>query len=199
MNSVQRFYRDFDLERHAKRARLSLPLLLKLLNGRRKVLDLACGYGRIAIPLAKKGFEVYGVDISKNLLEKAKRKARASNVKVDFRCGSFLKIPFGDGYFEGMIVIWSSFCHLLNRKDQVKALKEIRRVLEKDGIAIIDLPYYRRITGITVFEGQGKEIELYCFNKKLLKSLSKSAGFRDIRILTETRKGRKRNYLILKR
>src|SRR5689334_1899405 len=50
----------------------------------RRVLDLCCGPGRHAIPLAQKGLEVTGVDFSSFLLDKARENARAADVTPEF-------------------------------------------------------------------------------------------------------------------
>src|SRR5215467_7502587 len=47
-------------------------------------LDLCCGPGRCSIALAKKGFSVTGVDRTKYLLDKARAKARAAKVKIEW-------------------------------------------------------------------------------------------------------------------
>lgn len=56
----------------------------KLFNFKGKeILDLGCGTGRYAIPLAKRN-KVIGVDFNESMLEKAKQKARKARVKIDF-------------------------------------------------------------------------------------------------------------------
>ncbi len=51
---------------------------------RKKILDLGCGTGRHAVELAKRGFEVTGLDLSENQLGRARTKAAQAGVKVDF-------------------------------------------------------------------------------------------------------------------
>lgn len=63
---------DF-LEAEAKRARA------------RSILDIGCGTGRHAIELARRGFEVTGIDLSAAQLRRAREQARAAGVTVDFR------------------------------------------------------------------------------------------------------------------
>ncbi|MCM0082757.1 class I SAM-dependent methyltransferase [Geomonas sp. Red32] len=62
----------------------SLDGVLPLLPGRR-ALDLACGEGRNAIYLARRGFQVVAVDIAEKGLEKGEARAEEAGVKVDFR------------------------------------------------------------------------------------------------------------------
>lgn len=49
-----------------------------------KILDVGCGIGRHSIELAKRGYKVIGIDISKGMLEEAKRRARDAGVEVEF-------------------------------------------------------------------------------------------------------------------
>jgi ubiquinone/menaquinone biosynthesis C-methylase UbiE len=200
---IKHFYKKFDLEKHSKKYKRTapneLPFIIKNIKGKRKILDLACGFGRFSIPLSKKGYDVYGVDISKNLIQKAKEKAKKEKLKIEFKYGTFLKIPYKKEEFEAVIIIWTAFCHLLNKKDQINALKEIKRVSKNEGIIIIDVPYYTKKNKVKIFKGQGLETKIFMFNKKRLKEISKKAGFKKINIITRMKGNKKRNWLILKK
>jgi len=50
-----------------------------------KILDIGCGTGRHSIELTKRGYKVVGIDLSENQLNKAKEKAAAQNLEIDFR------------------------------------------------------------------------------------------------------------------
>ncbi len=50
-----------------------------------RILDLGCGTGRHAIELARRGYTVVGVDLSESMLNKARSKAQAAGVVVEFR------------------------------------------------------------------------------------------------------------------
>lgn len=50
----------------------------------KNILDLGCGTGRHSIELAKRGYNVIGLDLSESLLKKAKEKAETENLKIDF-------------------------------------------------------------------------------------------------------------------
>src|SRR6476646_1505380 len=52
-----------------------------------RVLDVACGTGNTAIPAARAGADVVGVDIASNLLEQARQRAAAENLSVKFQEG----------------------------------------------------------------------------------------------------------------
>src|SRR5687768_7780758 len=59
-----------------------------------RVLDVACGTGNLAIPAAKKGSDVTGIDIAPNLIEQAKARADAEGVKAKFEVGDAEALPY---------------------------------------------------------------------------------------------------------
>ena len=65
-----------------------LEALLQLRPPRR-ILDLPCGQGRHAIELARRGYEVTGMDISPYLIEIARQRARAADVQVRWLTGDY--------------------------------------------------------------------------------------------------------------
>jgi SAM-dependent methyltransferase len=68
---------------------------LALVTGRR-VLDLACGHGRVALPLAERGFAVTGVDLSPRSLELARAAADAQGLDVDLVQSDMREIDFDE-------------------------------------------------------------------------------------------------------
>lgn len=87
-----------------------------------KVLDVACGHGRLLYLLSKefKNLELYGIDINKNAVKIAKKTVPTARIGI----GSVYKLPFKDKYFD-VVVIAASFMHFENPS---KALEEITRV-----------------------------------------------------------------------
>ncbi len=65
-----------------------------------RALDVACGTGNLAIPAARRGAEVTGLDIASNLLEQARERAKAEGVSVTFEEGDAEQLPYSDGQFE---------------------------------------------------------------------------------------------------
>jgi ubiquinone/menaquinone biosynthesis C-methylase UbiE len=108
-----------------------------------QILDIGCGTGRTAIQIAKalknRGY-LYGIDIYEkfaiagNALDTVQKNARIELVdeKTSFQYGSATDVPFEDEKFD--IVNVSSVLHELhNPSDQIKAIKEIHRVLKSGG------------------------------------------------------------------
>jgi ubiquinone/menaquinone biosynthesis C-methylase UbiE len=64
------------------------------------MLDVACGTGNLAIPAARAGALVAGVDIAANLIEQARNRAADKNLTIDFRVGDAESLPFADASFD---------------------------------------------------------------------------------------------------
>lgn len=59
-----------------------------------RILDIGCGTGRHSIELAKRGYNVTGIDLSESQLERAREKAREQNLSIDFRKHDARALPF---------------------------------------------------------------------------------------------------------
>jgi ubiquinone/menaquinone biosynthesis C-methylase UbiE len=107
-----------------------------------RVLELACGTGRIAVVLAERGFDVTGVDISDGMLTIARRKAARCPPAVRNRLTfvhqdmTRLDLP---GRFGLIFIPFRSFQHLLTADLQRQALNAIARHLEPNGLLALNL------------------------------------------------------------
>ena len=93
------------------------------------VLDVACGTGVVAITAARIGARVRGVDLTPELLERARENARIANFEIDFREGDVEALPFEDAAFD---VVLSQFGHMFAPRPDV-AIGEMLRVLKPGG------------------------------------------------------------------
>jgi ubiquinone/menaquinone biosynthesis C-methylase UbiE len=73
-----------------------------------KVLDVACGTGNTAIPAARTGALVTGVDIAPNLLEQARQRAILESVNCQFDEGDAEDLPYSTGSFETVITMFGA-------------------------------------------------------------------------------------------
>src|SRR4051812_48599701 len=64
-----------------------------------RVLDVACGTGVVAITAARAGARVSGLDLTPQLLERAREHVQLAAVAVDFRQGDVEQLPFEDAAF----------------------------------------------------------------------------------------------------
>ena len=92
-----------------------------------KIIDLGCGSGIATLPFAKKGYEITALDLSRPLLEIAKKKM-ARFKKVKFILSSFEKEKFQKESYD--LVISAQAFHWLDQKTR---LKRIHQMLKKDG------------------------------------------------------------------
>jgi SAM-dependent methyltransferase len=65
-----------------------------------KMLDVACGAGQIAIPAARAGANVTGIDLAQNLVDQARARAKAEGVSVRFEQGDAENLPYENGSFD---------------------------------------------------------------------------------------------------
>jgi len=73
-----------------------------------RVLDVACGTGNLAIPAAKAGAEVVGVDIATNLLEQGRERALAEGLSVEFLEGDAEGLPFQAESFDAVVTMFGA-------------------------------------------------------------------------------------------
>ena len=72
------------------------------------VLDVACGTGNLAIPAARTGARVFGIDIAPYMIAQARLEARAAGCKVDFDVGNAEALPYMDGLFDTTVTMFGA-------------------------------------------------------------------------------------------
>ena len=103
-----------------------------------KVLEVAPGPGYLSIELAKRGFDVTGVELSEDFVAIEKRNAAEAGVSVDFLQGNASALPLTDGAID-FVICSAAF---KNFSEPLKALQEMHRALKPDGTAlVIDMNY----------------------------------------------------------
>lgn len=110
--------------------------LLEALSESSTVLDVGCGAGRASIPLALRGFQVTGVDVSDALLMEAKRAADRENTNIRFMQVEGLELPFGDASFDAVLAL-KVYCYIPMRNSRIRYLEEIARVLKPGGVLLL--------------------------------------------------------------
>jgi SAM-dependent methyltransferase len=95
-----------------------------------RVLDVACGTGNTALPAARSGGLVTGVDIAPNLLEQARKRAAAERLEILFQEGDAEQLPVGDEAFDVVLTMFGAM--FAPRPERVAA--ELIRVCRPGGL-----------------------------------------------------------------
>ncbi len=108
-----------------------------------ELLDAPCGFGRHAIPLARAGYRVTGVDRSTVLLDEARRRA-AGERWPKFVTADYRELPLKDESFDAALNLYTSLGYLGDEED-TRALASIRRVLREGGRLVIETMHRDRL------------------------------------------------------
>ncbi len=73
-----------------------------------RVLDVACGSGNLAVPAARTGATVTGVDIATNLLDQARDRAKAEGLTIQFDEGDAELLPYDDASFDVVVTMYGA-------------------------------------------------------------------------------------------
>ncbi|CAM00980.1 methyltransferase family protein [Saccharopolyspora erythraea NRRL 2338] len=110
--------------------------LLELRPGER-VLDLACGHGRIANRLAARGLEVSGLDITPVFLDRARQDAHERGVEVDYVRGDMRELPW-TGHFDAIVNWFTAFGYFDDAGNR-RVLDQARQALRPGGRLLLEL------------------------------------------------------------
>jgi len=95
-----------------------------------RVLDVACGTGNLAIPIARRGAQVTGVDIAPNLLEQGRERAAAENLTITFDEGDAEQLPYPDASFDTVVTMFGA----MFAPRPALVASELARVLKPGGL-----------------------------------------------------------------
>jgi len=101
-------------------------------------LDHCCGPGRICVALSEDR-SVVGLDLSRELLNEARKKGRNTNTKNLYLVRSDMRnLPFRHDVFDGVINLWTSFGYFSEQENEL-VLNEIFRVIRTNGTFLLDI------------------------------------------------------------
>jgi SAM-dependent methyltransferase len=103
----------------------------------RTILDLGCGTGNHALSLARRGYDVVGVDRSEAMLEQARRKAGDA---VAFDVGEIRDVRLGRE-FDAVLALFAVLGYQLGNDDVLAALRAVRKHLRRGGLLVFDVWY----------------------------------------------------------
>jgi ubiquinone/menaquinone biosynthesis C-methylase UbiE len=137
---------------------------------REAILELGCGTGRVALPLARRGSTVVGIDRSASMLSRARMRAGRARLRsrVKLIRGDIRSLPFPDHTFPLVMAPYGILQSLLDERLLRATLKDVRRVLSRGGILglelVADLPAWDEYRDRVTLQGKrgphGKPITL---------------------------------------
>ena len=115
-----------------------------------RILDLCCGYGRHALPLAQQGYEMTGLDRDEAAVATARRLAAASGQAITYLASDMRDVGGLPGSFDGVINMWQSLSYF-DESTNARVLRDICDKLTISGRFVVDLynrDYFERHQGI---------------------------------------------------
>lgn len=109
--------------------------ILAELAGDGPALELGIGTGRIALPMARRGVKVEGLDASAAMVEKMRQKPGGLDIPVHI--GNFARFDLGSSY-SLVFVVFNTFFALTSQDEQVSCLQSVARHLVDDGALVIE-------------------------------------------------------------
>ena len=110
-----------------------------------KVLEVACGTGRVYLPMLASGVDAYGIDISPKMLAVLKKNARLGGLAPNVRLADMRNFRHWEK-FSLILVPFRAFLHMLTAKDQLSTLKNLRSHLSPGGKLMLNFffpsPYF---------------------------------------------------------
>lgn len=132
--------------------------VIKTSSGR--ILDVGCGTGNIAIPLAKKGLDVTAVDLSEEMLFVAQEKSERAGVKIQFFQQDMRELE-GLGTFDTVISLCDAINYLKNETELLTTFQRVAEHLNENGLFVFDVHSIHKIDTIftgNTFAHNGEEI-----------------------------------------
>ena len=103
------------------------------IKGNEKILDLACGFGRHSLELARRGYDVTGVDITPEYVEYATTQAQAENLNARFICSDIRDVNFINQFDIVLNMADGAIGYLENEEENLKIFRIISKALKPGG------------------------------------------------------------------
>jgi SAM-dependent methyltransferase len=165
---VRRIYGELQ---HKPLDRQLLDDFASRVRGSGVVCDLGCGPGHVGRYLWEQGVEVCGIDLSIELVERARR----LNPGIDFQQGDLFELGVKDAIWAGIIAFYS-IIHAPS-SDHVLAFCEMRRVLRPGGLVLVAFHVGEQVLHFDELWGQNVFIDFYLFRSSAVADALRSAGF----------------------
>lgn len=151
------------------------------------ILDMGCGRGRHARVLARRGYNVTGVDLSVPSLEKARARAAEENLAITFQHGD-MRDPVCDACFDGVVNLFTAFGYFQDDADHARALRAMATALRPGGWLVQDFLNAPQVRATLVPQDARRVGEAHIAQRRWI------ADGRIHKHITITRQGRTRTF-----
>lgn len=109
------------------------------LTGNKRILDLACGFGRHSLEFARRGYDVTGVDITPEYVDYATKQAQAENLNARFICSDIRQVSFDNEFDVVLNMADGAIGYLENEEENLKIFRVISKALKTGGTHFMDI------------------------------------------------------------
>lgn len=109
------------------------------LTGKERILDLACGFGRHALSLARRGFQVTGVDITEEFIKDAVQAANSEGLKAEFIHSDIRDLSIANEYDVVLNLADGAIGYLESEEENLKIFDVISNALKPGGKHLMDI------------------------------------------------------------
>ena len=112
-------------------------IITQFVNIESNILELGCGAGRVSYNLYKLGYKnITGIDLSKNMISSAKKYAFDKNADIKYYVDDAMNLSFKECTYDCVLFMFNGLMLIPGLENRIKVLKEVKRVLNKNGIFI---------------------------------------------------------------
>lgn len=114
----------------------------------KNILEYACGTGNITIPLAKKEYDIAGIDISYEMLDVAREKAEKESIELVLLEQDITELDFEMENLDCVLCACDGFNYIIEDKDIKTVFEKTYELLKDDGIFIFDISSFYKLSNI---------------------------------------------------
>jgi ubiquinone/menaquinone biosynthesis C-methylase UbiE len=104
----------------------------------KRIMEMACGTGALAVAFAKEGYDVTALDLSEEMLMMASERAFKAEAEVQFVQGNMLDLS-EMGQYEAITCFSDSLCYMNNSQEVQQVFDDVYQALEEDGVFLFDV------------------------------------------------------------
>jgi SAM-dependent methyltransferase len=109
------------------------------LRGRERILDLACGFGRHSLELARRGFHVVGVDITADYIDEARKRAEEEGLDTEFVCADLSETSYRDEFDVVLNLADGAIGYLEDDAQNLRVFDTVSLALKQGGKHLMDV------------------------------------------------------------